>query len=88
MDSVPMSDPASSSLPAEAPRALVRRSSTTLKLIVIAGLILVLHVPVLFVWNTLGERRGLRDAAAAEIGSDEGVRLCTLHSWFRVCVLR
>ncbi len=79
MDSVPASDGSGvSNTPGQLPRGFARRSSTTLKLFVIAVLILLLHVPLLFVWDTLGERQGLRDEAAAEIGRTWGAEQTVL----------
>ena len=49
-----------------------RRFSAALKLVVIAVLIGVLHVPLLFIWGTLNDREGLRDEATAEMGQTWG----------------
>lgn len=54
------------------PPAAARRVSAVLRLVVIGVLIGVLHVPLLFVWNTLDERQDLRDEAVAEIGRSWG----------------
>jgi inner membrane protein len=52
--------------------AASRRWSVTLKLALIAVLIAVLHVPLLLVWDTLGQREMLRGSAVAEIGRTWG----------------
>lgn len=52
--------------------AASRRWSVTVKLVLIAVLVAVLHVPLLLVWDTLRQREMLRGSAVAEIGRTWG----------------
>ena len=79
MENLPPPYPGSSaegSIPVRSSSALLAgvlpRWSVTLKLALIAVLIVVLHVPLLFVWDTLEQRESLRGRAVAEIGRTWG----------------
>jgi len=82
MDPVPPPLSASATGPAAVPSprlalpgaaaAVSRRWSVTFKLAFVAVLIAVLHVPLLLVWDTLSQRRALRDGAVDEIGRTWG----------------